>query len=232
MTIAIPGLAVRGYDIQKAKTLLADAGYQDTDNDGVLETADGLPLAFDVWIPSALPYEVDVATIWAREAKKVGIQMNVSTMDGDTLWGKMSPAGDYDIALWRWGGYADPDYLLSVLTSANAVDGGWSDSGFTNEAYDTLYNQQRVAGTFDERRKIVWEMQEILYAEMPYLVFNYWGDIGAVNTATVDGAAGSYKRRWHGGQGFHTESEAQKINSAIAVSCRNCPNCLRRRYLS
>jgi len=180
-------LPLRGYDIEKAKKILAAAGYKDTDDDGILETKDGLALDFDVWIPSSKTHEVDVATIWAREAKKVGIKMNISAMDGDTLWAKMSPSGGYDIALWNWGGYADPDYLLSVLTSANAVDGGWSDSGFQNPEFDKLYKQQRVAKTLEDRYKIVWKMQEILYNEMPYLVFNYWGDIGAINTARASG---------------------------------------------
>lgn len=180
-------LPKRGYDIEKAKRILAEAGYKDTDGDGVLETKDGMALEFDVWIPTSKPHEVDVATIWAREANKVGIKLVVSAMDGDTLWGKISPKGNFDIALWNWGGYADPDYLLSVLTSANAVENGWSDSGFTNKEFDELYEKQKVAKNFEERKQIIWKMQEILHREMPYLVINHWGDVGAINTDKLDG---------------------------------------------
>ncbi|MBU2511839.1 ABC transporter substrate-binding protein [bacterium] len=180
-------LSVRGYDIDKAKKILADAGYRDTDNDGILETADGLPLEFDVWLPAPSAHETDYAGVWARAANKVGIKLNISIMDFDTLWAKVSPNGNYDIAFWDWAGNVDPDFILSVLTSANAVQDGWSDSGYSNPSYDVLYDQQRLANSTEERRQLIWKMQEILYTDAPYLVYSYYGVTGALNTAKTTG---------------------------------------------
>ena len=46
----------------------------------------------------------------------------------------------FDIAMWDWVGYIDPDFMLSVVTKAQWCS--WSDTGANNPAYDKLYDQQ------------------------------------------------------------------------------------------
>jgi peptide/nickel transport system substrate-binding protein len=180
-------LKPRGFNPEKAKKILKDAGYKDSDNDGILEDAKGLPLEFDVWLPAPSTHEKDVAEIWAKEAKKIGIKLNPSVMDFDTLWAKTSPNANFDISFWEWSGNDDPDFLFSVLTSGQFVKDGWSDSGFSNPTYDKLYEQQKMSNTDSERRLLLHEMQQILFEEAPYLVFAYYGPIGAMNTDLVKG---------------------------------------------
>ena len=47
--------------------------------------------------------------------------------------------------------------------------GGWSDTGYCNPAYDKLYDEQGVALDPAQRKEIVWQMQDILNADLPYL---------------------------------------------------------------
>jgi peptide/nickel transport system substrate-binding protein len=75
--------------------------------------------------------------------------------------------------LWGWGSDPDPDFMLSVLTSDQFVDGGWSDSGYSNPAYDALYLQQQETTDRDARQKIVWDMQEMVFNDRPYIVYWY-----------------------------------------------------------
>jgi peptide/nickel transport system permease protein len=63
--------------------------------------------------------------------------------------------------------------MLSVLTSDQFVDGGWSDSGYSNPKYDELYQQQQIATDPNERQKIVWQMQEMAFNDRPYIVYWY-----------------------------------------------------------
>ncbi len=46
----------------------------------------------------------------------------------------------FDIAMWDWAGYVDPDFMLSVVTKDQWCS--WSDTGWDNPAYDKLYVQQ------------------------------------------------------------------------------------------
>ena len=46
----------------------------------------------------------------------------------------------FDMAMWDWVGYVDPDFMLSVVTKGQWCS--WSDTGWDNPAYDKLYVQQ------------------------------------------------------------------------------------------
>lgn len=160
-----------GYDIDKACEILDEAGYKDSDGDGIREMESGLPLEFDLWTPNS--DQVNTGEIWANSLKDVGIKLNVSLMDGGTLWSHMPMSWDFDIAIWSWVGEADINFLLSVLTCEQVSSSGWSDCGYCNPEYDELFGAQRTAKTFEERKEIVWKMQEIVYNEMPYdVLFN------------------------------------------------------------
>ena len=178
-------LDCRGYDLDKARQLLDAAGYVDTDGDGIRETAEGLPLNFDVYVDSGTPYELDVATVWARETEKVGIHLNISAMDGDTLWDTMNPNGDFDMAFWGWSGDPDPHYLLCTMTCEQACSGGWSEGGFCNEELDKAYEQAALVQTREERRALYWKMQEIMQREVPYITFDYYGNLCAFRNDKV-----------------------------------------------
>jgi len=179
-------LDCRGFDLDKARQILDDAGYLDTDGDGIREDAEGRPLVFDCETPAPQPALNDVATVWARETEKVGIKLNLLTVDPDTLWAAMLPEGDFDISIWGWNGSADPTDLLVVLLSKQAVAGGLADAGFVNEEFDELYRQQRVAPSNEARKDIVWRMQELLHEELPYFVWTYRGDFCATRNDRVD----------------------------------------------
>ena len=47
---------------------------------------------------------------------------------------------DFDMAVWDWVGYKDPDFMLSVVTKGQWCS--WSDSGYDNPAVDKLYEEQ------------------------------------------------------------------------------------------
>ncbi|MGH3092798.1 MAG: hypothetical protein ACRDOG_10815, partial [Gaiellaceae bacterium] len=73
----------------------------------------------------------------------------------------------FDLAMWSWVGYLDPDFVLSVTTCDQW--GGWSDTGYCNEEYDELYAEQGVTVDQEARKQIVWEMQEIHARDRPYI---------------------------------------------------------------
>lgn len=94
-------------------------------------------------------------------------------MDSDTLIASTTFVGDYDLVIWGWGSDPDPDFILSVMLTDQFVEGGWSDSGYHNPKYDQLYLDQQAAVDRDERQAIIWEMQEMVYNDRPYIVLFY-----------------------------------------------------------
>ena len=189
--VYFPGLAnteldCRGYDLDKARQILDAAGYLDKDGDGIRETAEGLPLEFDVWMDAASrPAYLDVATMWARETDKIGIKLNLSSMDGSTLWTAMNPNAEFDIAIMRWNFDPDPHFMLVTPLCEQAVAGGWSEAGWCNPQYDAWYKEQATLEG-EERNEVLWKMQKLLHDEMPYIIYSHYGRVVAFRNDRVD----------------------------------------------
>ena len=70
------------------------------------------------------------------------------------------------MAMWDWIGYVDPDFMLSVVTKGQWCS--WSDTGWDNPEYDALYEKQGTTIDPEERKQIVWEMQQMIYDNFLY----------------------------------------------------------------
>lgn len=78
----------------------------------------------------------------------------------------------------------DPDFFLNtVFHSKNAVPGAWNLSGFDDPAYDKLAEAQKVAYDLKKRQQLVWQCQEILFQQNPWVVTVNNNSIQAYNSA-------------------------------------------------
>jgi peptide/nickel transport system substrate-binding protein len=159
------------FDLTAANDTLEKAGYV-MGADGVRAKGD-VRLEFRLQFPSDNPIyarSADMLTSWFGQA---GIKTTPEAVDPDSLYAQMTPTGDFDLVLWGWGPDPDPDFILSVLTSDQFVDGGWSDSGYMNPEYDQLYLDQQAATDKEQRRQIIFKMQKIAFDDRPYIVLYY-----------------------------------------------------------
>jgi peptide/nickel transport system substrate-binding protein len=158
------------YDIAAANKILDDAGYK-RGADGIRVGPDGSKFDWEVITPDNVEgidrlFEI-LKTSWAE----LGINITAKKLDSTASFEAIGAPDwkylDFDLAIWDWVGYIDPDFMLSVLL-CNQL-GGWSDTGYCNPAYDKLYDQQGVTLDQEERKAIVWEMQDIQNQDHPYL---------------------------------------------------------------
>jgi len=159
------------FDLEKANAVLDEAGYVWGD-DGVRSKGD-VRLEFRLQFPadnSLYARTADSMTGWFGE---IGIKTTPEAVDSDSLYAAMTPVGDFDLVLWGWGPDPDPDFILSVLTSDQFVDGSWSDSGYMNAEYDQLYLEQQKAVDPEARRQIINKMQQLAFDDRPYIVLYY-----------------------------------------------------------
>jgi peptide/nickel transport system substrate-binding protein len=93
------------FDQQKAKDLLDEAGYRDTDGDGWREFKDGSRFEFNI---DVIPGEgVDVSELTAEQWRDVGIKANLNISLRDIIWPRRLN-GEFDIHQWGQEGPADP----------------------------------------------------------------------------------------------------------------------------
>jgi peptide/nickel transport system substrate-binding protein len=174
------------FNIDMANQILDDAGYLDTDGDGVRETPDGDPLTFRLNWPSDSTNLPRMAELLAANWEKIGVKTEQQALDPDTLTSICCPAFDYDIILWGWGSDPDPAFLLSVMTS-DEIPTGTSESGYSNAEYDELYAQQAITLDPQERIAIIHRMQEIALRDIPYIIPYYDQAVQAFRTDRFQG---------------------------------------------
>jgi len=174
-----------GFDIDKAKQILADAGYKDTDNNGVLnDPKTGQDLNFRLILRSESDIGARLGQYVSGWLKQIGIQ-TTSEVVGD---GKLSQAwlgNDYDMYIWGWGPDPDPDFMLSTFTSGQC--GTWSDTCYSNPQYDKMYKEQQTAPNPTDRQKIVFQMQDMLYKDIPEIVLYYDKSLEAYDSSKWTG---------------------------------------------
>jgi peptide/nickel transport system substrate-binding protein len=158
------------YDPDKAKQILEDAGYKDTNGDGIRETPDGKPLQLRLIVRTEAPETVTAGQFISEWLKDVGIQIKTEAINDNKLT-DVWLANDYDMFIWGWGVEPDPNFQLSVFQSNQC--GIWSDSCYSNKEYDRLFKQQQEATSVEQRQQIVTQMQQLVYDDRPELVLWY-----------------------------------------------------------
>lgn len=174
----------------KAKAALDAAGYTDRNGDGVRESAAGKPLEFRLIAIESTSVDVKAAQLFRDDAAAVGIKLDLSTLDentlGSTVYNKDAP--NWDIFVWGWdSGVPDPDYMLGVPLCSQI--GGNNDVFYCNKAYDALYDQQATTVDPVARKVITDQMQQQYYQDAAYLVMWYQDKLQAYRTDTWSGWA-------------------------------------------
>ena len=172
----------------QANQMLDQAGYVDTNRDGVRESKDGTPLEFRLIAIESTTVDVRAAELFRDAAQAVGIKLDLQTMDentlGNTVYNTKDP--DWDIFVWGWdSGVADPDYMLGIVLCSQI--GGNNDVFYCDKKYDQLYAEQ--ATTIDEAQRmlIVDQMQQMFYDSAAYIVMWYQDKLQAYRTDTWTG---------------------------------------------
>jgi peptide/nickel transport system substrate-binding protein len=173
---------------EAAIALLEDAGYTDTDGDGVRESPDGAPLEFRLIAIESTTVDVRAAELFRDAASEVGIKLDLQTMDentlGDIVYNLKDP--DWDIFVWGWdSGVADPDYMLGIVLCSQI--GGNNDVFYCDQGYDALYDQQATTVEEAARMPIVHQMQQMFYESGVYIVMWYQDKLQAYRTDTWEG---------------------------------------------
>jgi peptide/nickel transport system substrate-binding protein len=167
------------YDVAAANQILDDAGYLDSDSDGVREMPDGSqPLTFRLNWPSDSIDAPRTAELLSEMWGEIGVTVEAQAMDPDALTAACCPAFDFDIMIWGWGSDPDPNLLLSVMTSAE-IPSGSSETGYSNPEYDALFDQQAVELDQDKRKELVWQMQQIVHDDVVYIIPYYAQNVQA-----------------------------------------------------
>jgi len=173
------------FDPDEGNRILEEAGYVDSDGDGIREDADGNPLAYRLYAEDTAS-NARILEIISDGLAQIGISAPPTLMDEDSLIA-LYPDFDFDLVYWGWGLDPDPDFAMLIFTCDQREEGGWSDSGYCDEEFEELYRQQGVIVDHEARRQLIWEMQEKLFNDRPYIVLTYTKTVQAYRSDRFTG---------------------------------------------
>jgi peptide/nickel transport system substrate-binding protein len=175
------------FDIAQANQILDEAGYKDTDGDGIREMPDGSrPLTFRLYWPNDIVAAPRTAELLGDTWQQIGVKTEPQAFDPDALTTACCPAFDFDIMIWGWGSDPDPSALLKVMRT-DMIPTGTSETGYANPEYDKLYDQQATEVDPEKRRELVWEMQRIVHEDVVYIIPYYQQAVQAYRTDRFSG---------------------------------------------
>jgi peptide/nickel transport system substrate-binding protein len=181
----IPAEDQLGYDPALANQILDDAGYLDTDGDGVREMPDGTnPIILRHAVNTDGDLAGPIGDLMIGWMEQIGIDVMLESYDQDALFGVIVD-GTYDTFYWGWVPFVDPDPMLSYFTEAEL--GNWNDANWFDPQFDALYLEQNQELDPDRRVEIVHEMLTILHDAAVYIPMHLGPDLQAYRTDTFEG---------------------------------------------
>jgi peptide/nickel transport system substrate-binding protein len=177
-------LDTASFDIDMANQTLDDAGYVDTDDDGIREYSDGTPLQYRLMTGDDAT-DARVAEVIQAGFTQAGISTEHEPVDFNSQMNKAFYEYDFDLNYWYWGMDPDPDFGGVIFLCDQLW--WWNDSGYCDPEYDELYAASRVAVDHQDRVDAVWAMQEKIYTDRPWIVVLYGTVIQAYRPSKFDG---------------------------------------------
>ena len=170
------------FDPAQAVELFSEAGWEDTNDDGILDKdvdGDGIRDPWEAEI-IVIPHEsawADIALVAQQQWKDIGLDITLGHYDTATGFGKVR---DDDFRLYVGSRGPVPSPIdLSRYYGCDAP-GNWFH--YCNEEVDSLIAQARQTGDFDERIALYQEAQVILLEDQPSIVMFYVTDLQAVSS--------------------------------------------------
>lgn len=153
-------------DVAKAQKLLQEAGFTDSDGDGILEK-NGKPFAFTILTNQGNEQRILSATVIQAQLKAVGIDVRIRTVEWAAFIKEFIHTGRFDAVILGWTITQDPD-IFDVWHSSKAKPGGLNFTRYSNAEVDALLVEAR--STPDKaRRKVLYDrVQELIHADQPY----------------------------------------------------------------
>jgi peptide/nickel transport system substrate-binding protein len=177
-------------DIDGANALLDAAGYEDTDGDGIRETADGTPL-FILYQTSTNAVRQSnqdlVKSYWAQ----IGVDTELKNIDASVFFGGDQASPDTyqvfyaDVEMYtNNSGSPDPQTYMSNWTTAQVISpstnfGGGNIPRYSSAEYDALHEELTTTGDLDRRIEIIKALNDLVIQAGAMIPLIYRADVSA-----------------------------------------------------
>ncbi|MEI6127661.1 MAG: peptide-binding protein, partial [Pseudomonadota bacterium] len=162
-----PSVKRYDYNPEMAKKLLAEAGWIDSNNDGIREK-DGVPFEFTILTNMGNALRLNTATIIQWRLEMVGIKVHIRVLEWSAFINEFIDKKRFQAVLLGWSIGLDPDQY-DIWHSSKTGEKELNFISYKNPEVDELLEKGRRVFKIEERKKIYYRLQEILAEEVPYI---------------------------------------------------------------
>ena len=154
------------YDPERAKKLLAEAGFSDRNGDGVIEGQDGQPLKFTLLYPSGADIYEKLVRFLKDNLARGGVVMELDRQDWPVLVDRLNKS-DFDAVILGWSSVPESD-PYQVFHSSQIGDSGDNRTNYVNQELDKVIDEARRTMDTPARMKRWNKVHQILHEDQPY----------------------------------------------------------------
>jgi peptide/nickel transport system substrate-binding protein len=162
-----PQVKPAAFNPQKARQLLKQAGWIDSNQDGWLDK-DGVMFEFTIITNQGNEERIKTAQIIQRRLADIGIRVKIRILEWTVFLSEFIDKRNFEVVLLSWGLGLDPDNF-DIWHSSKTRQGEFNFIGYRNKEVDRLLQQARRTCCQEERKACYQRIHEIIYDEQPYM---------------------------------------------------------------
>jgi len=160
-----PNVKPLPYDPEKSRRLLAEAGWKDTDGDGILDK-DRKPFRFKLITNSGNDTRRDVGVLVQRQLREIGVDVTLEIYEWSVFLKNFINARHFDACILGWSLSPDPDDYQ--IWHSSQIEKGFNFVSFKNSEVDRLWEEGRSEYDVEKRKRIYWRIHELMAEDQPY----------------------------------------------------------------
>ena len=176
---ANPDLKALEFNPAKAKELLKEAGWRDTDGDGILDK-DGKKFKFTMLQIATSSIQQKLMPLLKEEFAAAGVDMSIQVIEWSNYLQRLDQR-TYDACCLGWSSNFDPD-MYQVWHSSQMFQGGSNHISYANKELDKLIEDMRSEFDPAKRIELAHKMGKIFHTDQPYTFLVWPYSLSAVSS--------------------------------------------------
>ncbi|MBW3631736.1 MAG: hypothetical protein KY456_01775 [Chloroflexi bacterium] len=158
------------YDPEKARALLAEAGWTDTDGDGVVDK-DGEALSFEFLYSAGSPTSDQLVAYMQDAWADIGVDATPRALEFPALIEATTTDPSFEIALYGFSW--DATFIQDAMFGCDQYQVGFNDMKYCNPELDEIHDQAKRTFDEDARRELLIQASNIVNDEQPVAVLHF-----------------------------------------------------------
>lgn len=186
------------YNLAKARDILSKAGFQDRNEDGVIEDNQGNRIQFNIATNADSAERMDIAAIIRQDLERLGMDVRLIPMEFNTLVGKLTGTFEWDAIVLSLTGTIEPHFGKNVWASSGQLH-MWNPAQKTpatdwEKRIDDLFSKG-VQELDENKRKVIYDEFQMIVSEKLPIIYT----VLSARIAAIRNKFGNLKPSSYGG---------------------------------